>query len=462
MTSSVADCRRFKVSGIGMHEVRGKITFDIKLYREMDQISMREVQLRPTAEDVDDYIEYKRIRGERQAKFEDAEPMPTTKIGQLLMHQDHLELAKPLKTPASVAFESPLSPPKILPPLISPSAYATSFDQSALSPIPEDPGSAPGSATIPHSATFEELSPGRSHTGGLAAARSPTTSPATPGVMTQNMPGAFVQSPGTDGTNEVSSVFAGIASVQAAIVKHLAQYSMTPDIEQAVEEEAKDDRKDSAYTEASYQGRQRASVVSIRSNSSTASAEFLATRFEHLKATTMRKGSMGTTFSNDLKAMAEDLQQMRLENTRDIKGKSKVSIDCTSHDDDDPDYLEQCLKGVHDDVNLMVKQVPVEPFSDTSEQIIQPRRDSRRDSRTAEGDIREQFLARRPDTTQVEFRRSLYSRETPEEEDDGVEDVYEEGSASPLERFRQRYHGRNASSPEEASEMQEWLQSDED
>lgn len=47
--------------------------YDIGFRRDMDQtISMREVLLHPTAEEVDDYIEYKRLREERHAREEGA------------------------------------------------------------------------------------------------------------------------------------------------------------------------------------------------------------------------------------------------------------------------------------------------------------------------------------------------------------------------------------------------------
>lgn len=450
-----------------MQQVRGQDVFDVRLYREMDQVSMREVQLRPTADDVDDYIEYKRLREERQNRLEDPEPMPTTKMGQLLMHQDHLDLAKPLKTPALLAAESPLPMLKISPQLLSPSKSET-----ALSPIIEET-----SPVVPQSSSFEEeISPGKPRPGVFAGFQPDTTGPDTPGVMTQNMPGAYVQSPGIDGTHEVPNFFAGIPSVHAALTRHYSQSSLTLETAQTEEEEPKDDRKDSAYTENTYQGPKRGSVVSIRSNSSTASAEALATQLEHLKAVTMRKGSMSSSFANDLKAMGEDLTQMRLEIGQDLKGKRRMSFDSIPGYIVDPEYMEQCLKGVHDDVNLMMEEVPVDTSNDTPEQPSPSRRDDRRDTLVPEGDIRDEFLARRPDITQVEFQRSLYSRPSPEQEERLGADVQNENvqnenvqnenvldeNASPLERFWRRHHARNASSGEGPSSVQKWWGSDKD
>lgn len=70
-----------------MHLVRGETAWDISLRRDIDQISMREVELHPKAEEVDDYVEYKRLREARQVTYEE-ETSNLSPVGHLYQPSD--------------------------------------------------------------------------------------------------------------------------------------------------------------------------------------------------------------------------------------------------------------------------------------------------------------------------------------------------------------------------------------
>lgn len=173
--------------GYSFHTVKDQVVYDIRLHRDIDQISMREVQLRPTSEEVDDYIEYKRIREKRQVHFkdddEDKPPSPTPDP-QPIQH-DHLDSAKPMHSPSYRAVR-PILPPSTSKP--------SPLGQVDLPATPENPSS-PRRVNVPR--TMASL------TSILAPARAQETEFDTPGADTPDLSLSYMkQTRAYDGTHD--------------------------------------------------------------------------------------------------------------------------------------------------------------------------------------------------------------------------------------------------------------------
>ena len=457
----LADWTRYKVMGYAMHMVKGRLVYDITLHREMDQISIRECQLHPTAEEVDDYIEYKRLREERQIKFEEPSTRPSTSLSHQLMQQDHLELAKPLSTPHTLVEEE--------------------SSRHTLTPE-ETPGHPKGPSNPPSPMSQEVRLPVGNMAAMLKPARAEGDSTETPSEFYQQIKSAFFAGPPDfDGSSERAHVWSDTThsthrdsswphgvdgtsattrsrsnTVQTVLgpegYKHLSAANGINLQRDLVEDEI---RKDSVYSRgSSVRGPTSTDVRHSRPrqcaamNLESASIECLATRFEELRNVTMRKGSMGMGFSEDLKQIQLDLGQLRLDTARSTKARAR-SIFGQAEDEIEVEFVQHCLKCVEDDLRTMRDRVQiVTPTQSPDKQLV----------KLLDGMLDAQDSAPKDEVTRTQsasMTGNEYVVSRVNDEDETVEE---------LRDWQKRYSSRFATSENEGDSTlsQEWLMSDDE
>jgi len=457
-----ADRNRYKVMGYSMHMVKGRLVYDITLHREMDQISIRECQLHPTAEEVDDYIEYKRLREERQGKFEEPATRASTSLGHQLMQQDHLELAKPLSTPRTLLEE----------------------EASQHTLTPEDKSGRPKGPSNPPSPLSQDVRlPAGSMAAMLKPARAEGDSTETPSEFYQNIKSAFFAAPtdfdgsserGRPSTDTVRTMYrdsfgpgggagtSGTTRPRSDTVRSVLgsdgykRFSASNGIDlqrDIVEDEI---RKDSGYnrgssvrgptsTDARHSKPRQSAVMNLES----ASIECLATKFEELRSVTMRKGSMGMGFSEDLKQIQLDLGQLRLDTARSTKARAR-SIFGQAEDEIEAEFVQHCLKCVEDDLRTMRDRV----------QIVTPTQSPATDKQLVtllDGMLDAQDAAPKGESMRTQSASTVEHEYIVSKVDD--DEVVEE-----LKDWQKRYSSRFAASENEGDSTlsQEWLMSDDE
>lgn len=299
-----------------MHLVSGELAWDITLRRDIDQVSMREVELHPKADEVDDYVEYKRLREARQVAL-DEEPvksMPTTPPAQTP------EKLGSYKMPPGVSAEHhPKNSPNIL------RHTPNQFDRNAALP----------------------LTPVRA---GLSTNVSPLTMP------DRLMDGTSESEPGSQQhrTRNVVEECSPRSSFNKLFVNTTSQYIPSSE------------RKDSVWSATSQNNDSPLGKTSeLRKLSVTEQStkvEHLAATLGELKSVTMHKGQMSRRFSVDLQHFAKMVQQIRLE-TRKMAKALPAAGDATDVDNEiELEYLQHCLGCLEDDLKVVRDIVTAVPL----------------------------------------------------------------------------------------------------
>ena len=446
-----------------MHMVRGRLVYDITLHREMDQISIRECQLHPTAEEVDDYIEYKRLREQRQVISEEPSTRASTSLGHQLMQQDHLESAKHLSAPRTLVEEE--------------------SSEHTLTPE-EDPGRPKGPSNPPSPLTQDVRLPVGSMAAMLKPARAEGDSTETPSEFYQDIKSAFFAGPSDfDGSSErarpsvdtICSIYRdapgpeGLDGTSATTrprsdtvrsvlgSDRYKRFSVSNSMNLQCDIVEDEIRKDSGYNLGSSVRDPTSTVVrhskprqTFVMNLVSASIECFATKFEELRSVTMRKGSMGMGFSEDLKQIQLDLGQLRLDTSRSTQARAR-SIFGQAQDEIEAEFVQHCLKCVDDDLRTMRDRV----------QIVTPTQSPAADIqliRLLDGMLDAQDAAPKDESTRSQSASTVDHEYIVGKVDDEDEAVKE------LRDWQKRYSSRFTASEVEGDSTlsQEWLMSDDE
>jgi len=302
-----------------MHLVSGELAWDITLRRDIDQVSMREVELHPKADEVDDYVEYKRLREARQAAY-DEEPvksMPTTPPT-----QTPEKLGSYRMPPGVSAERHPKDSPNIL------RHTPNQFDRNTAFP----------------------LTPVRA---GLSTNVSPLTMP------DRVMDGTSDSEPGLQQhrTRNVVEECSPRSSVNKILLNTTSQYIPSSE------------RKDSVWSAGSKPDDSPMGKTSelrkLSVSEQSSKVEHLATTLGDLKTVTIHKGQMSRRFSVDLQHFANMVQQIRLE-TRKMARALPAAGDATDVDNEiELEYLQHCLGCLEDDLKVVRDIVTAVPSSKT-------------------------------------------------------------------------------------------------
>jgi hypothetical protein len=368
-SSTDADAR-YKVTGYSFHTVKGEVVYDVKLTRDMDQISMREVHTRPTSEEIDDYIEYKRVREQRQVHFQDddqAQSLPSSPTPQPMQH-DHLDTAKPMHSP-SYRIAKPIS--------IQASPGPSRLRFVELPAVPESLHF-PRNASIAHSmASLTSIS---------APARAGEAEFDTPDVEEPDLSLSYMkQTHAYDGTHEdrreshsnfdkrtlpddvdthstMSSVSpksqprriptitpGGEASVIGTVFSPIHDLSLPANIA---------NRKDSNVMSVANDNNVRHLPDSV---AKVLDIETLSTNIDALNLVTVRKGSMGSSFCQDMLQIQHILEEVRLSDEGRTRKDSLEYLEVVEHE----------IEAVRDQIKVRGRELEEDPASPLGEQCLE-------------------------------------------------------------------------------------------